>query len=83
MHDSLHRGLLSQANLNSLALQLEQRPDGDDLQNALQQITGGRSVPRVFVNGQFIGKQQCLLLLLLLRQSKQPLHLLCGCTPPL
>jgi glutaredoxin len=35
--------------------QLDQRADGDAIQDALQQITGGRSVPRVFVDGTFIG----------------------------
>jgi glutaredoxin 3 len=35
--------------------QLEDRPDCDDIQDALLEITGGRSVPRVFVGGEFIG----------------------------
>jgi len=33
------------------AVQLDQRPDGDAVQDVLLDITGGRSVPRVFVNG--------------------------------
>jgi glutaredoxin 3 len=28
---------------------------GSDIQDALLEITGGRSVPRVFVDGKFIG----------------------------
>jgi glutaredoxin len=35
--------------------QLENEPNCDDIQDALQQITGGRSVPRVFIAGKFIG----------------------------
>merc|ERR1712050_213304 len=30
-------------------------PDCDKIQNALQKITGGRTVPRVFIGGEFIG----------------------------
>lgn len=32
-------------------LQLDQREDGDSIQDALLEMTGGRSVPRVFING--------------------------------
>ncbi|PNH10932.1 Protein tesmin/TSO1-like CXC 2 [Tetrabaena socialis] len=35
--------------------QLDGRPDGDVMQDALLEITGGRSVPRVFINGSFFG----------------------------
>jgi glutaredoxin 3 len=35
--------------------QLDGRPDCDDVQDALLQATGGRSVPRVFIDGAFIG----------------------------
>jgi hypothetical protein len=35
--------------------QLESRADCDSIQDALQELTGARSVPRVFVGGQFIG----------------------------
>lgn len=27
----------------------------DEIQDALKEVTGGRSVPRVFVSGEFIG----------------------------
>eukprot|EP00884_Botryococcus_braunii_P018640 jgi/Botrbrau1/545/Bobra.0010s0020.1 len=37
------------------ALELDLRPDGDNIQDALAQLTGGRSVPRVFIGGKFIG----------------------------
>lgn len=36
-------------------MELESRPDCADIQDYLMSITGGRSVPRVFVAGKFIG----------------------------
>ena len=36
-------------------VQLDERSDTDAIQDALQEVTGARSVPRVFVGGQFIG----------------------------
>ena len=36
-------------------VELDERSDGDAIQDALLQLTGGRSVPRVFVGGKFIG----------------------------
>ncbi len=35
--------------------QLDHRDDGGDIQDALAEMTGGRSVPRVFVEEEFIG----------------------------
>jgi glutaredoxin 3 len=32
-----------------------QHGDGIDVQDALYKVTGGRSVPRVFISGNFIG----------------------------
>nr|AXY94704.1 glutaredoxin-C4-like protein [Habrobracon hebetor] len=37
------------------AIELENRDDGDEIQDILGELTGARSVPRVFVKGQFIG----------------------------
>lgn len=37
------------------AIELDKRDDGDSIQDVLGEITGARSVPRVFVNGEFIG----------------------------
>ncbi|CAK8690304.1 unnamed protein product [Clavelina lepadiformis] len=34
---------------------LSQRPDCSDVQDVLMEITGARSVPRVFINGSCIG----------------------------
>ncbi|XP_065180946.1 uncharacterized protein LOC135811639 [Sycon ciliatum] len=36
-------------------VELDERDDGGEIQNCLQSITGGRSVPRVFVGGKFVG----------------------------
>ncbi|CAO1360331.1 unnamed protein product [Diamesa hyperborea] len=38
-----------------LAIELEDRPDCKEIQDALGELTGERSVPRVFVDGKFIG----------------------------
>ena len=35
--------------------QLDEREDGDDIQDELLSMTGARSVPRVFIDGKFIG----------------------------
>jgi len=37
------------------AIELDNRGDGGEIQAALGQITGATTVPRVFVNGNFIG----------------------------
>ncbi|EFN57573.1 hypothetical protein CHLNCDRAFT_143229 [Chlorella variabilis] len=36
-------------------IELDARSDGSAVQDYLAQLTGGRSVPRVFIEGQFIG----------------------------
>lgn len=36
-------------------VELDLRNDGEAIQDALLELTGGRSVPRVFIDGQFIG----------------------------
>lgn len=36
-------------------LQLDGRADMDEMQDALRELTGARSVPRVFVGGKFLG----------------------------
>ncbi|CAO1311473.1 unnamed protein product [Diamesa serratosioi] len=38
-----------------LAIELDRRSDGGEVQDALKELTGARSVPRVFVDGNFIG----------------------------
>ena len=39
----------------AVCVQLDERQDGEAIQDYLNQLTGGRSVPRVFVAGKFIG----------------------------
>lgn len=46
---------LQQFTTNFFVVELDQRGDGDAIQDALLEATGGRSVPRVFVGGKFIG----------------------------
>lgn len=41
--------------ISGVVPQLDHRNDGDEIQDCLAQLTGGRSVPRVFVGGKFIG----------------------------
>ena len=36
-------------------IELDQRDDGDEIQNVLGDMTGARSVPRVFVKGECLG----------------------------
>jgi len=36
-------------------MELEDRDDGAAIQDALLEITGGRTVPRVFIAGKFVG----------------------------
>jgi len=36
-------------------VELDQRPDGGDIQKALAEMTGQRTVPNVFVKGQHLG----------------------------
>lgn len=37
------------------AIELDQRDDGEEIQSVLGEITGAKTVPRVFVNGEFLG----------------------------
>lgn len=38
-----------------VVMELDERDDGSAIQDVLLDITGGRSVPRVFIDGEFIG----------------------------
>ncbi|XP_060075846.1 uncharacterized protein LOC132555514 [Ylistrum balloti] len=42
-------------NIKFRAIELDGKPDMNDRQDILGKITGGRSVPRVFINGKFYG----------------------------
>uniref|UniRef100_H2YZF2 Glutaredoxin-2, mitochondrial n=1 Tax=Ciona savignyi TaxID=51511 RepID=H2YZF2_CIOSA len=51
----LAKKTLSDANVDFNVMELDQRSDGDQIQQALSQITGANTVPRVFINGKCIG----------------------------
>jgi len=52
----LTKDALSQAGIaDYLLIELENREDCGEVQNYLQNITGGRTVPRVFIHGNFVG----------------------------
>jgi glutaredoxin 3 len=42
-------------NVPFLVIEIENRPDCNEIQDVLNELTGARSVPRVFVNEKFIG----------------------------
>ncbi|XP_054690471.1 glutaredoxin 2 isoform X1 [Grus americana] len=42
-------------NVNYTAVELDMNTNGSHFQDILEQMTGGRTVPRVFVNGTFVG----------------------------
>ncbi|NXK08839.1 GLRX2 protein, partial [Herpetotheres cachinnans] len=41
--------------VNYTSVELDMNTNGSQLQDVLEQMTGGRTVPRVFVNGTFVG----------------------------
>lgn len=46
---------LKNAGYSPLVLQIDSRVDSEEIQDYCKELTGGRTVPRVFVNGKFIG----------------------------
>lgn len=42
-------------NFNFTSLEIEDRADCSEIQAVLGQMTGATSVPRVFINGEFVG----------------------------
>ncbi|XP_074858732.1 glutaredoxin 2 isoform X1 [Carettochelys insculpta] len=47
--------LFQDMNVNYTAVELDMYENGSQFQDILHQMTGGRTVPRVFINGAFIG----------------------------
>lgn len=47
--------ILDQLNAKYKAVELNQESDGDDIQKALQQMTGQRTVPNIFIGRVHIG----------------------------
>lgn len=54
-HSRAVKTLLKDLRIKSRSFELDLQPNGSDYQNALEKITGGRTVPRVFIKGKFIG----------------------------
>ena len=52
---SMAKSAFDQTGVTYKALELDERGDGDAIQDYLLQLTKGRSVPRCFVGGKFIG----------------------------
>lgn len=47
--------ILDGLNAKYKAIELNQESDGTDIQNALQELTGQRTVPNIFINKKHIG----------------------------
>ncbi|ANZ77775.1 BA75_04467T0 [Komagataella pastoris] len=47
--------LLESLNANAFVVELDTEPDGSDIQAALAELTGQRTVPNVFINGEHVG----------------------------
>lgn len=47
--------MFDKINKNYTAIELDKRDDGDEIQTILGTITGAKTVPRVFVNGECLG----------------------------
>ncbi|KAJ7332370.1 hypothetical protein JRQ81_014550 [Phrynocephalus forsythii] len=47
--------LFRDMNVNYTAVELDMYENGSQFQDVLHQMTGGRTVPRIFINGTFVG----------------------------
>ncbi|XP_065698140.1 glutaredoxin 2 isoform X1 [Patagioenas fasciata] len=52
---NMAKKLFEDMNVNYTAVELDINANGSQFQDILEQMTGGRTVPRVFVNGTFVG----------------------------
>ena len=50
-----NKTLLQSLNQDYKVIELDQIPKGSAIQNGLQELTGQRTVPNVFINGKHIG----------------------------
>ncbi|GCB61625.1 uncharacterized protein [Scyliorhinus torazame] len=73
------KGIFEEIGANFKAIELDQRKDGDHIQNTLAELTGARTVPRVFVNGKCIGGASDTHKL---HSSGKLLPLVLRCSPP-
>lgn len=51
----LAKDVFEKIDKNYTAIELDKRDDANDIQEVLEEITGARTVPRVFVNGECLG----------------------------
>jgi len=49
------KSLFKKIGVSPYIVELDERGDGDQIQAYLAKLTGGTTVPRVFINGKFIG----------------------------
>eukprot|EP00890_Picochlorum_soloecismus_P004977 jgi/Picsp_1/5480/NSC_02839-R1_glutaredoxin type i len=49
------KSLFTKLNVPAKVVELDQLEDGDDVQSALQEVSGMRTVPQVFVGGKLVG----------------------------
>lgn len=49
------KSLFTKLNIPAKVVELDQLEDGDDVQSALQEVSGMRTVPQVFVGGKLVG----------------------------
>ncbi|KAK9695068.1 Glutaredoxin [Basidiobolus ranarum] len=49
------KGVLSQVYPDFTAIELDQLPDGGDIQDALQSLSGQRTVPNIYIKGKHVG----------------------------
>ncbi|KAJ3647259.1 hypothetical protein Zmor_024786 [Zophobas morio] len=54
-HCNVTKNIFEDIDQNFTAIELDRRKDCEEIQKVLKRITGARTVPRVFVNGVFIG----------------------------
>nr|XP_016851433.1 PREDICTED: glutaredoxin 2 [Anolis carolinensis] len=52
---NMAKKLFHDANINYTAIELDRKENGSQFQDVLHQMTGGRTVPRIFINGTFVG----------------------------
>uniref|UniRef100_A0A670IJ23 Glutaredoxin-2, mitochondrial n=1 Tax=Podarcis muralis TaxID=64176 RepID=A0A670IJ23_PODMU len=52
---NMAKKLFEDMNVNYTAIELDMYENGSQFQDILHQMTGGRTVPRIFINGTFVG----------------------------
>ncbi|XP_061489983.1 glutaredoxin 2 isoform X2 [Rhineura floridana] len=52
---NMAKKLFEDMNVNYTAIELDMYENGNQFQDILHRMTGGRTVPRIFINGTFVG----------------------------